>query len=229
MIDFYDINKHYGSLHVLKDVNLHITAGEVAALVGPSGSGKSTLLRCINQLERVTSGELIVDSMKVHDRKVDLYRLRRQVGMLPQDFTLYPHMTVLDNLILAPIKVARLSRVVATDIALNYLKKAGLEEKKDAFPSQLSSGEQQKAAMVRALAMMPKIMLFDEPTSALDGKMAGEVAEMIRGLARDGMTMVIATQEMEFARKVANRIFFIDRGKIAEGKNSPPMKMGWMI
>lgn len=216
MIDFYDINKHYGSFHVLKDINLHISAGEVVVIIGPSGSGKSTLLRCINQLESVSGGELMVNGMKVNDRDTNINKLRRQVGMVFQHFNLYPHMTVLENITLAPIQVVRLSRVVARDVAMHYLEKVGLADKKDAYPSQLSGGQQQRVAIARALAMKPQVMLFDEPTSALDPEMVGEVLEVMKGMAKGGMTMAIVTHEMGFAREVADRIVFMDQGQIVE-------------
>jgi putative glutamine transport system ATP-binding protein len=216
LIDFYDINKHYGKFHVLKDINLHIQAGEVVVIIGPSGSGKSTLLRCINRLETVTSGELIVDSIKVSDRATNINEFRRHVGMVFQHFNLYPHMTVLENITLAPVRVARMSRSEANDIAMHYLEKVGLAHKKDAYPSQLSGGQQQRVAIARSLAMKPKIMLFDEPTSALDPEMVGEVLAVMKALAGEGMTMVIVTHEMGFAREVANRVVFMDEGRIIE-------------
>lgn len=216
MIDFYDINKHYGSFHVLKNINLHISPGEVVVIIGPSGSGKSTLLRCINQLESVSDGALVVNEMKVNDSTTNINQLRRQVGMVFQHFNLYPHMTVLENVILAPVKVANLTKVVAHDIAMNYLDKVGLSDKKDAYPSQLSGGQQQRVAIARALAMKPQVMLFDEPTSALDPEMVGEVLEVMKDLAKGGMTMVIVTHEMGFAREVADRIVFMDQGQIVE-------------
>jgi putative glutamine transport system ATP-binding protein len=216
LIDFYDINKHYGKFHVLKDINLHIQAGEVVVIIGPSGSGKSTLLRCINRLETVTSGELIVDSIKVSDRTTNINEFRRHVGMVFQHFNLYPHMTVLENITLAPVRVARMSRNEANDIAMHYLEKVGLAHKKDDYPSQLSGGQQQRVAIARSLAMKPKIILFDEPTSALDPEMVGEVLAVMKTLAGEGMTMVIVTHEMGFAREVANRIVFMDEGRIIE-------------
>jgi putative glutamine transport system ATP-binding protein len=216
LIDFYDINKHYGKFHVLKDINLHIQAGEVVVIIGPSGSGKSTLLRCINRLETVTSGELIVDSIKVSDRATNINEFRRHVGMVFQHFNLYPHMTVLENITLAPVRVARMSRSEANDIAMHYLEKVGLAHKKDAYPSQLSGGQQQRVAIARSLAMKPKIILFDEPTSALDPEMVGEVLAVMKTLAGEGMTMVIVTHEMGFAREVANRVVFMDEGRIIE-------------
>lgn len=216
MIDFYDINKYYGSFHVLKNIHLHIAPGEVVVIIGPSGSGKSTLLRCINQLEPVSGGELVVNEMRVNDRDTNINQLRRQVGMVFQHFNLYPHMTVLENITLAPVQVARLSRVVAHDIAMHYLEKVGLSDKKDAYPSHLSGGQQQRVAIARALAMKPQVMLFDEPTSALDPEMVGEVLEVMKDMAKGGMTMAIVTHEMGFAREVADRIVFMDQGQIVE-------------
>jgi putative glutamine transport system ATP-binding protein len=216
MIQFHQINKHYGSFHVLKDIDLHIEAGEVVVIIGPSGSGKSTLLRCINRLETVTSGELIVDGTKVNDKSTNINRLRQNIGMVFQHFNLYPHMTVLKNITLAPTKVLGVSEKEASDTAMHYLTKVGIPDKANAYPSQLSGGQQQRVAIARGLAMKPKIMLFDEPTSALDPEMVGEVLDVMKSLAKEGMTMVVVTHEMGFAREVADRVVFMDQGQIIE-------------
>ncbi|ARU60020.1 polar amino acid ABC transporter ATP-binding protein [Tumebacillus avium] len=216
MIHFHQINKHYGSFHVLKDIDLHIKAGEVVVIIGPSGSGKSTLLRCINRLETVTSGELLVNGMKVSDKSTNINKLRQDIGMVFQHFNLYPHMTVLKNIMLAPTKVLGISEKEALDTAMHYLEKVGIPEKANAFPSQLSGGQQQRVAIARGLAMKPKIMLFDEPTSALDPEMVGEVLDVMKSLAREGMTMAVVTHEMGFAREVADRVVFMDQGQIVE-------------
>jgi putative glutamine transport system ATP-binding protein len=222
LIQFHQVNKFYGTFHVLKDINLHIKEGEVVVIIGPSGSGKSTLLRCINRLETVSSGELIVDGMKVNDKKTDINRLRQEIGMVFQHFNLYPHMTVLQNITLAPMKVRGISEEEARETAMYYLKKVGIPEKANAYPSSLSGGQQQRVAIARGLAMKPKIMLFDEPTSALDPEMIGEVLDVMKTLAREGMTMVVVTHEMGFAREVADRVIFIDQGQIKE--DAPPQQ-----
>jgi putative glutamine transport system ATP-binding protein len=216
MIHFHQINKHYGSFHVLKDIDLHIKAGEVVVIIGPSGSGKSTLLRCINRLETVTSGELIVSGIKVNDKSTNINKLRQDIGMVFQHFNLYPHMTVLKNITLAPTKVRGIPEKEAVETAMYFLEKVGIPDKANAYPSQLSGGQQQRVAIARGLAMKPKIMLFDEPTSALDPEMVGEVLDVMKGLAREGMTMVVVTHEMGFAREVADRVVFMDQGQIVE-------------
>lgn len=216
MISFQDVNKHYGHFHVLKNVNLHIKKGEVVVIIGPSGSGKSTLLRCINQLETVDEGALTVNGAAIHDKKTDMNKVRRNIGMVFQHFHLYPHKTVLQNIMLAPIKVLKQSKEEAKETALYYLKKVGIPDKADAYPSQLSGGQQQRVAIARGLAMKPEVMLFDEPTSALDPEMIGEVLDVMKTLAREGMTMVVVTHEMGFAKEVADRIVFIDGGSILE-------------
>ncbi len=216
MISFQDVNKHYGHFHVLKNINLHIKKGEVVVIIGPSGSGKSTLLRCINQLETVDGGALTVNGVSIHDKKTDINKVRRNIGMVFQHFHLYPHKTVLQNIMLAPIKVLKQSKEEAKETALYYLKKVGIPEKADAYPSQLSGGQQQRVAIARGLAMKPEIMLFDEPTSALDPEMIGEVLDVMKTLAKEGMTMAVVTHEMGFAKEVANRIVFIDGGAILE-------------
>ncbi|WP_089965757.1 amino acid ABC transporter ATP-binding protein [Lihuaxuella thermophila] len=216
MIRFSNVNKWFGDFQVLKNINLEIKAGEVVVILGPSGSGKSTLLRCINKLETISEGELVVDGFKVNDPKTNINLLRQEIGMVFQHFNLYPHKTVLENITLAPIKVRKMNPEEAKKIALEYLKKVGIPEKADAYPSQLSGGQQQRVAIARGLAMKPKIMLFDEPTSALDPEMIGEVLDVMRTLAKEGMTMVVVTHEMGFAREVADRIIFMDEGQIME-------------
>ncbi|QDS35703.1 amino acid ABC transporter ATP-binding protein [Brevibacillus brevis] len=216
MISFHQVNKHYGSFHVLKNINLHINQGEVVVVIGPSGSGKSTMVRCINRLETVTSGELVVDGVKVNDKNTDINKLRRDIGMVFQHFNLYPHKTVLQNITLAPTKVLGVSQKEAEETALYYLEKVGIPEKAEMFPTQLSGGQQQRVAIARGLAMRPRIMLFDEPTSALDPETIGEVLDVMKKLAKEGMTMVVVTHEMGFAREVADRIVFMDQGTILE-------------
>ncbi|WP_028546405.1 amino acid ABC transporter ATP-binding protein [Paenibacillus taiwanensis] len=216
MIHFHQINKHYGPYHVLKDINLSVKQGEVVVVIGPSGSGKSTLVRCINRLEWVTDGELIVDGMRVNDKSIDINKLRRHIGMVFQHFNLYPHKTVMQNITLAPIQVAGMSKQEAEEAAMVNLDKVGIADKANAFPSQLSGGQQQRVAIARGLAMKPKIMLFDEPTSALDPETIGEVLDVMRKLAQEGMTMVVVTHEMGFAKEVADRIVFMDQGTIIE-------------
>lgn len=216
MINFHQVDKHYGHFHVLKGIDLHVQEGEVVVVVGPSGSGKSTMLRCINRLETITSGELTVDGVAINDRKTDINQVRRNIGMVFQHFNLYPHKKVIDNITLAPIKVLGISKEEAEKTALYYLEKVGIVDKAYAYPSQLSGGQQQRVAIARGLAMKPKIMLFDEPTSALDPEMVGEVLDVMRALAREGMTMVVVTHEMGFAREVADRVIFMDQGQIVE-------------
>ncbi|RCX18656.1 amino acid ABC transporter ATP-binding protein (PAAT family) [Fontibacillus phaseoli] len=185
-------------------------------VVGPSGSGKSTMLRCINRLESITSGELTVNGIQVNDRKADINEVRRDIGMVFQHFNLYPHMKVIDNITLAPVKVLGTPKQEAAETAMYYLEKVGIADKAKAYPSQLSGGQQQRVAIARGLAMKPKIMLFDEPTSALDPEMVGEVLDVMKALAREGMTMVVVTHEMGFAREVADRVVFMDQGQILE-------------
>jgi putative glutamine transport system ATP-binding protein len=216
LIFFREVDKHYGDFHVLKGINLQIGQGEVVVVVGPSGSGKSTLLRCINRLETITSGELVVHDVKVNDRKADINQLRRDIGMVFQQFNLYPHKKVIDNITLAPMKVLGLPKKEAEETAMYYLEKVGIQDKAHTYPSKLSGGQQQRVAIARGLAMKPKIMLFDEPTSALDPEMVGEVLDVMKTLAREGMTMVVVTHEMGFAREVADRVVFMDQGQIVE-------------
>jgi len=216
IIAFRRVNKWFGKLHVLRDIDLEVTRGEVLVICGPSGSGKSTLIRCINRLETIQSGEIIVDGTNVQGSGVDFPRLRAEIGMVFQSFNLYPHMTALENITLAPTKVRGLSRQDAGRIALDLLTKVGIPDKAHAYPARLSGGQQQRVAIARALAMSPKIMLFDEPTSALDPEMINEVLEVMVSLAHEGMTMLVVTHEMGFAKKVANRILFMDEGRIVE-------------
>lgn len=215
MIDIKDLKKDFGKVSVLKGVNLSVDEGEVVVIIGPSGSGKSTILRCINYLEEPTGGEIIVDGISLtSETNVDL--VRKEVGMVFQRFHLFPHMTALENIMLAPMKVRKLPREQAEQEARLLLQKVGLSEKADAYPEKLSGGQQQRVAIARALAMKPKIMLFDEPTSALDPEMVKEVLAVMKALAAEGMTMVVVTHEMGFAREVATRVAFVDGGKILE-------------
>ena len=220
VIQFRQVNKWFGALHVLDDINLTVDAGNVVVVCGPSGSGKSTLIRCINRLETIQSGDIIVDGLSLSDVKLDAVKLRANVGMVFQSFNLYPHMTVLQNIALAPIKVKGMRKVDAEKIAVDLLERVGIPDKAGAYPANLSGGQQQRVAIARALAMKPKIMLFDEPTSALDPEMINEVLEVMTALARDGMTMMVVTHEMGFARRVAHRIVFMDQGQIIEA-NEP--------
>ena len=207
--------KGYGENTVLDDVSFSVRPGEVVVVVGPSGCGKSTLLRCMNYLEEPTSGKVSVDGI-VLDGEANINKVREEVGMVFQRFNLFPHMTVLDNIMLAPIKVRHITKAEAEDTARKLLARVGLADKADAYPSQLSGGQQQRVAIARALAMKPKVMLFDEPTSALDPEMVGEVLDVMRKLAEEGMTMVIVTHEMGFAREVGDRLLFVDDGRIIE-------------
>ena len=216
MIVFKNVHKYFGALHVLDDVSFRVEPGEVVVICGPSGSGKSTLLRCVNRLERIERGEITVDGIRVDDATPDIAKVRAEIGMVFQQFNLYPHLRVLDNLTLAPMKVRGLSREKASGVARELLAKVGIPEKEAAYPAQLSGGQQQRVAIARALAMQPKIMLFDEPTSALDPEMIREVLEVMVALAKEGMTMVVVTHEMGFARRVAHRVVFMDQGRIVE-------------
>lgn len=216
MIQFKGVHKWFHDLHVLDDINLHVKQGEVVVVCGPSGSGKSTLIRTINKLEPIDKGSLTVDGMDLSDKKTDINRLRAEIGFVFQQFNLYPHLSVVKNITLAPIKIRKMAKKDAEDLAITLLERVGLAHKKDAYPSQLSGGQQQRVAIARALAMKPKIMLFDEPTSALDPEMIGEVLAVMQDLAQSGMTMVVVTHEMGFARQVSNRITFMDHGKILE-------------
>jgi len=216
MITFLNVNKWFGDLHVLRDINLSVEAGEVMVVCGPSGSGKSTLIRCINRLEKIQKGDLIVDGMNVHNRKTNMTQLRAEIGFIFQQFNLYPHMTALGNITLAPMKVRKLKKEEAEKLGMEILERVGLSDKVDSYPAQLSGGQQQRVAIARGLCMSPKIMLFDEPTSALDPEMINEVLDVMVNLAKEGMTMIVVTHEMGFAREVAKRILFMDEGKIVE-------------
>ncbi len=215
MIQLQDVHKYFGQLHVLKGVTTTIDKGEVVVIIGPSGSGKSTVLRCMNYLEEPTSGDVIVDGMNLNVKE-NINNVRAEVGMVFQRFNLFPHMTVLDNITLAPQKIRGLSKAEAETIAHDLLGKVGLSDKAEAYPEQLSGGQQQRVAIARALAMKPKVMLFDEPTSALDPEMVSEVLDVMKALAEEGMTMVIVTHEMSFAKEVATRVLFVDGGEILE-------------
>ena len=215
MIDIENLHKSFGDVHVLKGIDLNIKEKEVFAIIGPSGSGKSTLLRCMNYLEEPTQGNVCVDGILL-DGEANINKVRAEVGMVFQRFNLFPHMTVLQNIMLAPMKVRHVPKEKAEKRAQKLLARVGLEDKADSFPSQLSGGQQQRVAIARALAMRPKIMLFDEPTSALDPEMVGEVLDVMRSLAKEGMTMVIVTHEMGFAREVGDRVLFVDDGRILE-------------
>lgn len=215
MIEIKGLKKSFGTHEVLKGIDLTIKDKEVVVIIGPSGSGKSTILRCINYLEQPTAGEIIVDGISMNDAK-SINDIRKEVGMVFQRFNLFPHMTVLQNIMLSPMKTRHVSKKEARETAINLLRKVGLEDKKDAYPETLSGGQQQRVAIARALAMKPKFMLFDEPTSALDPEMVREVLDVIKDLARDGMAMAIVTHEMGFAREVADRVLFVDGGYILE-------------
>src|SRR5258706_5698963 len=218
-IHFTGVNKWYGKLHVLREINLAIGAGEVVVVCGPSGSGKSTLIRTVNGLERVQSGDVVVLGESISRRGMNLPALRTRVGMVFQSFNLFPHMTALENIMLAPMKVKKASRAEAEKLARALLERVGLREKADHYPANLSGGQQQRGAIARALAIQPKIMLFDEPTSALDPEMINEVLDVMTALAREGMTMMCVPHEMGFARRVAHRVVFMDAGRVVEEAN----------
>jgi len=220
MIEVRRIRKRFGDLEALRDVSMEIQRGEVVVVIGPSGSGKSTLLRCVNRLETPDDGEVIVDGRSLSDRRVDVNEVRTEIGVVFQSFNLFPHLTVMGNLTLAPIRVRKLDRSSAEERARRLLAKVGIPEKAEALPTQLSGGQQQRVAIARALCMEPKIMLFDEPTSALDPEMIKEVLDVMKALAKDGMTMMVVSHEMGFAREVAHRVIFMDRGEIVE--QAPP-------
>lgn len=211
-----NLQKKFGDLEVLKDISLDIDEGEVVCLIGPSGSGKSTLLRCLNRLEEITSGTVIVDGNDMTSHKIDINKVRENIGMVFQHFNLFPHMTVKENIMLAPIELKKMTKEEAEAKAIELLTRVGLKEKADVYPGQLSGGQKQRVAIARALAMNPDIMLFDEPTSALDPEMVGEVLEVMRTLAKQGMTMVVVTHEMGFAREVGTKVVFMDGGYIVE-------------
>lgn len=225
MIEIKNLHKSFGKLEVLKGINETIADGEVVSVIGPSGSGKSTFLRCINLLEEPTEGQIIIDGEDITDPSHDVNQMRAQVGMVFQRFNLFPHKSVLDNIMLAPINVSKVSKAEAEARARELLKTVGLSDKADAYPHSLSGGQQQRVAIARALAMQPCYLLFDEPTSALDPEMVGEVLSVIKGLTQTGMTLVIVTHEMGFAREVSDRVFFIDQGVVME-KGDPEAIFG---
>ena len=216
MIDVKNLTKSFGNLEVLKGVSQHISKGERVVLIGPSGSGKSTFLRCLNLLETPTSGEIIFEGQSITDDKCDINKIRQKMGMVFQHFNLFPNMTILKNITLAPVRTGLMNKEQAEKEARELLKRVGLEDKADSYPAQLSGGQKQRIAIVRALCMKPEVMLFDEPTSALDPEMVGEVLDVMKELAKSGMTMVCVTHEMGFAREVADRVLFMDEGKILE-------------
>ena len=216
MIDVKNLTKSFGDLQVLKGVSEHINKGERVVLIGPSGSGKSTFLRCLNLLETPTSGEIIFEGQSITDDKCDINKIRQKMGMVFQHFNLFPNMTILRNITLAPVRTGLMNREEAEKRARELLKRVGLEDKADSYPAQLSGGQKQRIAIVRALCMQPEVMLFDEPTSALDPEMVGEVLDVMKELAKSGMTMVCVTHEMGFAREVADRVLFMDEGNIVE-------------
>ena len=216
MIDVKNLTKSFGNLEVLKGVSQHISKGERVVLIGPSGSGKSTFLRCLNLLETPTSGEIIFDGQSITDDKCDINKIRQKMGMVFQHFNLFPNMTILKNITLAPVRTGLMKKEEAEKKARELLKRVGLEDKADSYPAQLSGGQKQRIAIVRALCMQPEVMLFDEPTSALDPEMVGEVLDVMKELAKSGMTMVCVTHEMGFAREVADRVLFMDEGIIVE-------------
>lgn len=216
MVEFSAVSKNFGATQVLHDINLKIDAGEVVVIIGPSGSGKSTLLRCINKLEEISSGTLLVAGMHLTDPHANECDIRREAGMVFQQFHLFPHLTALENVMFGPVRVRKQSKAAAREQALALLDRVGLRERASHYPSELSGGQQQRVAIARALAVKPKMMLFDEPTSALDPEMINEVLDVMVELANEGMTMMVVTHEMGFARKVANRVIFMDEGKIVE-------------
>ena len=236
MITVKNLHKSFGNLQVLKGIDQEVKQGEVVVVIGPSGSGKSTFLRCINLLEQPTKGQIIIDGDDITDSKVNINKVREKVGMVFQHFNLFPHLTILENVTLAPIKLKGMSKEQATDLAKNLLKKVGLIDKIDTYPVQLSGGQKQRIAIARALAMEPEVMLFDEPTSALDPEMVKEVLSVMKDLALEGMTMVVVTHEMGFAKEVGDRVLFMDEGIIVEeglpedlfGKPRHPRTQGFL-
>lgn len=220
MIKVSGLHKSFGEINVLRGINTHIERGEKVVVIGPSGSGKSTFLRCLNLLEQPNEGTILIEDQDITDPKADVNKIRQKMGMVFQQFNLFPHLSVMDNITLAPVKTKKCSKEEARETALDLLKKVNLLDKADAYPNQLSGGQKQRIAIVRAMAMNPDIMLFDEPTSALDPEMVGEVLQVMKDLADGGMTMVVVTHEMAFAREVASRVLFMDEGNILE--EGPP-------
>ena len=218
MIQVKNLKKSFGTNEVLKDINVTVKPQEVVVVIGPSGSGKSTFLRCINMLEAITGGQVLIEGVDITDKKTDINKIRTEVGMVFQQFNLFPHKKVIDNIMLAPMKVRKVPAEKARVKAMELLRKVGLEDKAEVYPDSLSGGQKQRVAIARALAMEPKIMLFDEPTSALDPEMVGEVLEVMKDLAKEGMTMVVVTHEMGFAKEVGDRVIFMDGGLVVEEK-----------
>jgi len=225
IISVKNLRKSFGKLEVLKDINAEVQEKEVICVIGPSGSGKSTFLRCLNRLEEISGGEVVINGHNITDPKININKVRQEVGMVFQQFNLFPHKTVLENITLGPIKILSISKEAAEKMALELLDKVGLKEKASSYPGELSGGQKQRVAIARALAMNPKIMLFDEPTSALDPEMVGDVLEVMKQLAKEGMTMVVVTHEMGFAREVGDRVIFMDGGYIVE-ENEPNQLFG---
>jgi glutamine transport system ATP-binding protein len=225
IITVKNLRKSFGDLEVLKDINAEVKEKEVICVIGPSGSGKSTFLRCLNRLEEISGGQVVINGHDITDKKIDLNKVRQEVGMVFQQFNLFPHKTVLENITLGPIKIHSTEKTEAEKLALDLLDKVGLREKANSYPGELSGGQKQRVAIARALAMNPKIMLFDEPTSALDPEMVGDVLEVMKQLAVEGMTMVVVTHEMGFAREVGDRVIFMDGGYIVE-ENEPNALFG---
>ena len=223
MIDVKILSKSFGDHLVLKDISEHIAPGEKVVIIGPSGSGKSTFLRCLNLMEQPTEGVITIDGEELTDPKIDINKLRQKLGMVFQHFNLFPNMTILKNITLAPVRTGLMNKAQAEELAMSLLRRVGLEDKAKAYPGQLSGGQKQRIAIVRALAMNPKAILFDEPTSALDPEMVGEVLEVMKELANEGMTMVVVTHEMGFAREVGSRVLFMDEGRIVE--QGPPAEL----
>lgn len=220
MIEFKDVNKYYGEFHALKNINLSFKKGEVAVVIGPSGSGKSTMLRCINGLEDINEGQLLVNDVDLHAKETNINNIRKHVGMVFQHFNLYPHMTVLENVTLAPIKVLKQDPKEAQKTAEKLLDKVNMLDKKDSYPTQLSGGQKQRIAIARGLAMNPEVLLFDEPTSALDPETIDDVLDVMKKLAKEGMTMIVVTHEMGFAREVGDRVIFMANGEVIEDRNA---------
>ncbi|EKN66646.1 ABC transporter [Neobacillus bataviensis LMG 21833] len=225
IISVKNLRKSFGNLEVLKDINAEVQEKEVICVIGPSGSGKSTFLRCLNRLEEISGGQVVINGHNITDTKININKVRQDVGMVFQQFNLFPHKTVLENITLGPIKILSNDKTVAEKTALELLDKVGLREKANSYPGELSGGQKQRVAIARALAMNPKIMLFDEPTSALDPEMVGDVLEVMKQLAKEGMTMVVVTHEMGFAREVGDRVIFMDGGYIVE-ENEPNQLFG---